>query len=88
VGLIDRSIDRIVRAINSTAIDQLPIKHPSALSSQSLRHLARVSDGITARVFGILNELTIDAIRAGTERITDEDIESWKPILERETLFA
>ena len=45
-------------------------------------------NGITARVFGILNELAIDAIRAGTERITDEDIESWKPILEGETMLA
>ncbi len=34
------------------------------------------------------DELAIDAIRAGTERITDEDIESWKPIPERETMFA
>jgi hypothetical protein len=37
---------------------------------------------------GILNELAINAIRAGTERITDEEIESWKPILEMETLFS
>ena len=34
------------------------------------------------------DELAIDAIWAGTKRITDEDIESWKPILERETMFA
>jgi len=80
----DEEFQELVTAI----LRSLPIKHPSALSSQSLRHLARVSDGITARVFGILNELAIDAIRAGTERITDEDIESWKPILERETMFA
>jgi hypothetical protein len=52
------------------------------------RHLARISDGLTARVFAILNELAIEAIRAGTERITDEDIESWKPALEKETMFA
>ena len=80
----DEEFQELVTAI----LRSLPIKQPSALSSQSLRHLARVSDGITARVFGILNELAIDAIRAGTERITDEDIESWKPILERETMFA
>jgi hypothetical protein len=80
----DEEFQELVTAV----LRSLPIKQPSALSSQSLRHLARVSDGITARVFGILNELAIDAIRAGTERITDEDIESWKPILERETMFA
>ena len=53
-----------------------------------MRHLARISDGVTARVFAILNELAIEAIRSGTERITDEDIESWKPALEKDTMFA
>ena len=66
----------------------LPLKLPSALSSQSLRHLSRLGDGITARVFGILNELAIEAIQDGTERITDEKIESWKPALEKEAAFA
>lgn len=64
----------------------LPLKLPSALSSQSLRHLSRLGDGITARVFGILNELAIEAIQDGTERITDENIESWKPALEKRQL--
>ncbi len=72
----------------SAVLRSLPIKQPSALSSQGLRHLARISDGGTARVFAILNELAIEAIRAGTERITDEDIESWKPAIEKETMFA
>jgi Bacterial TniB protein len=80
--------DEEFQELFTAILRSLPIKQPSALSSQSLRHLARVSDGITARVFGILNELAIDAIRCGTERISDEDIESWKPILERETMFA
>ncbi len=66
----------------------LPLKQQSALSSQSLRHLARISDGITAHVFRILNELAIGAIQAGVERIADEDIEAWKPALEKETAFA
>ncbi|WP_246750655.1 TniB family NTP-binding protein [Martelella lutilitoris] len=66
----------------------LPLQLPSALSSQSLRHLSRLGDGITARVFGILNELAIEAIQDGTERITDENIESWKPSLEKEAAFA
>jgi Bacterial TniB protein len=80
----DEEFQELVTAI----LRSLPIKQPSALSSQSLRHLARISDGITARVFGILNELAIDAIRTGTERITDQDIESWKPAFEKETVFA
>ncbi|EZQ15025.1 MAG: hypothetical protein M9939_26935 [Mesorhizobium sp.] len=66
----------------------LPLRVPSGLSSQSLRHLSRLGDGITARVFGILNELAIEAIKDGIERITDESIESWRPALEKEAAFA
>jgi hypothetical protein len=32
-----------------------------------LRHLVRIADGITARVFGVLNELAIDAVETGAE---------------------
>jgi hypothetical protein len=53
-----------------------------------LRHLARIADGITARVFGVLNELAIDAIRTGAECINDHAIECWKPAIEREAAFA
>jgi hypothetical protein len=80
----DEEFQEVVTAI----LRSLLLKQPSALSSQSLRHLARISDGITARVFGILNELAIEAIQVGVERIADEDIESWKPALEKETAFA
>lgn len=80
----DEEFQELVTAI----LRSLPLKRPTALSTQSLRHLARISDGITARVFGILNELAIDAIRSGAESITDQDIESWKPALEKETAFA
>jgi Cdc6-like AAA superfamily ATPase len=80
----DEEFQELVTAI----LRSLPLKRPSALSGQSLRHLARISDGVTARVFGILNELAISAIQAGAEHITDEDIQSWKPALEKETAFA
>jgi hypothetical protein len=80
----DEEFQEFVTAI----LRSLPLKPPSVISSQSLRHLSRLGDGITARVFGILNELTIEAIQEGTERITDEHIESWKPALEKEAAFA
>jgi hypothetical protein len=80
----DEEFQELVTAI----LRSLPLKLPSALSSQSLRHLSRLGDGITARVFGILNELAIEAIQDGTERITDKTIESWKPALEKEAAFA
>jgi hypothetical protein len=66
----------------------LPLRRPSALSAQSLRTLARATDGITAKVFGMLNELAIEAVRSGSEQITDDDVEHWKPALEREAVFA
>jgi hypothetical protein len=58
------------------------------LSAQSLRPLARATDGITAKVFSMLNELAAEAVRSRKEQITDEDVERWKPVLEREAVFA
>ena len=64
-------------------------KRPSVLSAQGLRHLVRIAnDGITARVFGVLNELAIDAVETGTECISDTVIETWKPAIEKEAAFA
>jgi hypothetical protein len=48
----------------------------------------RVADGITARVFGVLNELAIDAVATGAECISDTVIETWKPAIEKEAAFA
>ena len=80
----DEEFQELVTAI----LRSLPLRLPSGLSSQSLRHLSRLGDGITARVFGILNELAIEGIKDGIERITDESIESWRPALEKEAAFA
>jgi hypothetical protein len=66
----------------------LPLQRPSVLSAQSLRTLARATDGITAKVFSMLNELAVEAVRSRKEQITDEDVERWKPVLEREAVFA
>jgi len=66
----------------------LPLRRPSVLSVQSLRTLARATDGITAKVFSMLNELAVEAVRSRKEQITDEDVERWIPALEREAVFA
>ena len=47
-----------------------------------------LADGITARVFGVLNELAIDAVETGAECISDTVIETWKPAIEKEAAFA
>ena len=48
----DEEFQEMVTAI----LRSLPLKRPSVLSAQGLRHLVRIADGITARVFGVLNE--------------------------------
>ena len=80
----DEEFQSLVVAI----LRSLPLRRPSALSAQSLRTLARSTDGITAKLFGMLNELAVEAVHSGKEQITDEDIERWKPVLEREAVFA
>jgi len=48
-----------------------------------------VSGGVTARVFRLLNELAIEAVESGAERITDAAVEAWKPsVAEEEAVFA
>src|ERR1700693_4200795 len=74
----DEEFQEMVTAI----LRSLPLKRPSVLSAQGLRHLVRIADGITARVFGVLNELAIDAVETGAECISDTVIETWKPAIE------
>jgi len=57
-------------------------------TGQSLRPLARATDGITAKVFSMLNELAVEAVRSKKEQITRRGVENWKPALEREAVFA
>jgi len=80
--------DEEFQALTTAILRSLPLRRPSTLSIHSLRTLARVTDGITARVFTTLNELAIDAVRSGKEQIADDDVEHWKPALEREAAFA
>jgi hypothetical protein len=53
-----------------------------------LANACTATDGITAKVFGILNELAVESVRSGKEQITDEDVENWKAALTREAVFA
>jgi hypothetical protein len=47
----------------------------------------RIADGITVRVFSVLNELVIHAVETGAECISDIVIETWKPAIEKEGHF-
>ena len=88
MGLPRWKADDEFQSLVVAILRSLPLRRPSVLSVQSLRTLARATDGITAKVFSMPNELAVEAVRSGKEQITDEDVESWIPALEREAVFA
>jgi hypothetical protein len=58
----------------------LPLKLASQLSARALRQVLRATEGVTARVFRMFNDLAVAAIQAGTECINDASIEAWHPM--------
>ncbi len=80
----EESFEQLILAI----IRNLPLRQPTVLSARAVRRILQVTGGITARVFRLLNELAIEAIESGAERITDEAVEHWHPTVDREAAFA
>lgn len=68
-------------------IRNFPLREPSVLTASGLKRILRVTDGITSKIFRLLNEVAIDAIASGAERLTDEAIDDWRPLSEEETAF-
>src|SRR5215831_15397497 len=79
LGLVYRLIDRTMNACRVFSTTQttrvwlailrsLPLRRPSVLSVQSLRTLARATDGITAKVFSMLNELAVERLDRGRSK--------------------
>jgi hypothetical protein len=54
---------------------------------KGLRRILQASDGVSARIFRMLNDVAIEAIETGVERITDEALERYKPVGEDEATF-
>jgi Cdc6-like AAA superfamily ATPase len=81
--MADKEFEQLVLAI----IRNLPLKEPSVLTVKGLRRILQVSDGVSARIFRMLNEVAIEAIESGVERITDEALERYKPLREDEAAF-
>ncbi|MBV8423328.1 MAG: hypothetical protein JOZ26_25255 [Hyphomicrobiales bacterium] len=46
-----------------------------------------MSGGVTSKIFRLLNEVAIEAIETGAERLTDEAVEKWRPLSEEEAAF-
>ena len=54
---------------------------------KGLRRILQTSGGVSARIFRMLNEVAIEAIETGAERVTDEALERYKPVGEDEVAF-
>jgi Bacterial TniB protein len=78
-----KEFEQLVLAI----VRNLPLREPSVLTVRGLRRILETSDGVSARIFRMLNEVAIEAMETGTERITDEALERYKPVNEDATAF-
>jgi GTPase SAR1 family protein len=65
-----------------------PLRHPSVLAPKSLRRMLQITEGITSSIFHMVNNLAVEAVENGCERITDDAIESWQPEFDVEAAFA
>jgi hypothetical protein len=80
----DETFEELVRAI----LRNQPMREKSVLTAKALRHIFVATDGITARIFRMMNALAIAAIESGLERITDEAVLSWTPLISGEAAFV
>jgi hypothetical protein len=69
-------------------VRHLPLKLASQISARALRQVLQTTEGVTARVFRVFNELAVAAIRAGTECIDDASIETWRPTAKLTPAYA
>ena len=80
----DESFEELIRAI----LRNQPMREKSVLTAKSLRHIFVTTDGVTARIFRMMNALAIAAIESGLERITDEAVLAWRPLINGEAAFV
>ena len=66
-----------------TLIAAMPLEQKSNLKVKSLRQILALTGGVTSRVFSLVKDLAIDAIRSGEECITDDAVANWSPLWSR-----
>jgi len=66
-----------------TLIAAMPLEKKSNLKVKSLRQILALTGGITSRVFSLVKDLAIDAIRSSEECITDDAVANWSPLWSR-----
>jgi len=64
------------------------LREPSVLTAKSLRHILQASEGLTTKIFAMLNALAITAIEAGHEQITDAALLQWSPVVRSEGTYS
>jgi hypothetical protein len=69
-------------------IRNFPLRNPTVLSARAMRRLLQVTDAITSKVFRLLNQLAIEAIKNGAEKLTDDAVDQWHPMTLNDRLFA
>ncbi len=79
----DETFEELVRAI----LRNQPMRERSVLTAKALGHIFVTTNGITARIFRMMNALAIAAIESGLERITDEAVLAWTPLISGEAAF-
>jgi hypothetical protein len=66
----------------------LPLKLTSQISARALRRVLQITDGITARIFAMFNDLAVEAIASRAECNSDASIEAWRPLTKATSAFA
>lgn len=80
----NEEFEDLVRAV----LRNLPLRQPSIITVKSLRHVLASTEGLTARIFIMLNALAVQAIETGLEQITDEAVLRWTPIINPEPTYS
>lgn len=79
--------DTQFEALIISILRNMPLREPTVPAAKSLRRILQVTEGLTALIFRMLNELAIEAVKTGVERITDDAVERWRPSIEIEAAF-
>ena len=80
----DETFEELICAI----LRNQPMCERSVLTAKALRHIFVTTDGVTARIFRMMNALAIAAIESGLERITDDAVLAWTPVINGEAAFV
>jgi hypothetical protein len=88
VELPEWEVDVDFKGLMSTALKGLPLRRSTSLDVAALQTIIRSTRGNTARIFEMIGDLAVQAIKSGEERITAEMIAAWKPSIYERTLAA